>query len=214
DTYDTVAAAEVLAQRVKLGEIEVSGVRLDSGDLVALSQKVRSLLPDVTIFASGDLDEYEIAKLQKAGACIDGYGLGTKLVSGTPVNGVYKLVEVDGIATMKQSSNKLTYPGRKQIYRKVIAGEFRQDRLTIATELPQENEQALLQLVMKQGEVLQLPETLAEIQKRTLASVNSLSEETRQPDSTTHLPVEISESLQQLTYSTQQRQNLEMSAII
>lgn len=213
DTYDTVAAAAALAQRVKLGEIEVSGVRLDSGDLVALSQKVRALLPDVTIFASGDLDEYEITKLQKAGACIDGYGLGTKLVTGTPVNGVYKLVEVDGIATMKQSSNKLTYPGRKQIYRQVIAGKFKQDRLTIATELPQENEQALLQLVMKQGEVVQIPETLAEIQKRTLSSVNSLSKATRQLEEPTQLPVKISDNLQQLTYSTQQRQKLETSAV-
>jgi len=213
DTYDTVAAAEVLAQRVKLGEIEVSGVRLDSGDLVELSQKVRSLLPDVTIFASGDLDEYEIAKLQKAGACIDGYGLGTRLVTGTPVNAVYKLVEIDGIATMKQSSNKATYPGRKQIYRQVVDDKFIKDRLVIASESPRENEQPLLQLVMQQGEVVQLPEALAEIQKRTLASVNSLSEATRQLENPTQLPVKISDCLQQLTSSTQQRQKLEASAI-
>jgi nicotinate phosphoribosyltransferase len=119
DTYDTVAAAQGLAERVKAGEIQVAGVRLDSGDLVTLSQKVRSLLPHATIFASGDLDEYEIARLKSAGACIDGYGLGTRLVTGTPVNGVYKLVEIDGIATMKQANNKATYPGRKQIYRQL-----------------------------------------------------------------------------------------------
>jgi nicotinate phosphoribosyltransferase len=64
DTYDTLAAAQSLAEREKAGEIQVAGVRLDSGDLVMLSQKVRSLLPDATIFASGDLDEYEIAKLK------------------------------------------------------------------------------------------------------------------------------------------------------
>jgi nicotinate phosphoribosyltransferase len=155
DTYDTVAAAQGLAQRVKAGEIEVTGVRLDSGDLVTLSQKVRSLLPHVTIFASGDLDEYEIARLKKAGACIDGYGLGTRLVTGTPVNGVYKLVEIDGIATMKQSSNKATYPGRKQIYRQVVEEKFIQDRLALASELPLENEQPLLQLVMEQGQPIQ-----------------------------------------------------------
>jgi nicotinate phosphoribosyltransferase len=212
DTYDTVTAAEVLAQRVQRGEIEVSGVRLDSGNLVELSQKVRLLLPDVTIFASGDLDEYEITKLQKAGACIDGYGLGTKLVTGTPVNGVYKLVEIDGIATMKQSSNKLTYPGRKQIYRQFIEGKSIKDRLAIASELPDQHEQPLLQLVMKQGEVVQFPETLADIQKRTLASVHSLSEVTRQFENPTQLPVEISEQLEQLTSSTQQRQNIEASA--
>ncbi|NEQ15698.1 MAG: nicotinate phosphoribosyltransferase, partial [Moorea sp. SIO3E2] len=106
DTYDTVAAAKSLAQRIAAGEIQVTGVRLDSGDLVTLSQKVRSHLPNVSIFASGDLDEYEIARLKQAGACIDGYGLGTRLVTGNPVNGVYKLVEIDGIPTMKQSSSK------------------------------------------------------------------------------------------------------------
>jgi hypothetical protein len=73
-----------------------------SGDLVTLSQQVRSLLPGVPIFASGDLDEYQIAELKAAGACIDGYGLGTQLVTGSPVNGVYKLVEIDSIPVMKE----------------------------------------------------------------------------------------------------------------
>ena len=211
DTYDTVAAAQGLAQRVKAGEIEVTGVRLDSGDLITLSQKVRSLLPHVTIFASGDLDEYEIARLKKAGACIDGYGLGTRLVTGTPVNGVYKLVEIDGIATMKQSSNKATYPGRKQIYRQVVEEKFIQDRLALTSELPLENEQPLLQLVMEQGQPIQPSEPLAEIQKRTTASVNSLSSSTRQMYNPIEFSVEISKPLQQLTLATQQRQKAEAS---
>jgi len=75
DTYDTIAAAQLLSEWVSSGEMELAGVRLDSGDLVALSQQVRSLLPP--IFASGDLDEWKIAKLKAAGAPIDGYGLGT-----------------------------------------------------------------------------------------------------------------------------------------
>lgn len=212
DTYDTVAAAQGLAGRVRAGEIEVTGVRLDSGDLVTLSQKVRSLLPNVTIFASGDLDEYEIARLQKAGACIDGYGLGTRLVTGTPINGVYKLVEIDGIATMKQSSNKATYPGRKQIYRQIVDGKFIQDRLALASELPLENEQPLLQLVMEQGKLMQSPESLAEIQNSTAASVNSLSNSTRQISNPTEFSVEISEPLKQLTLATQQRQKAEYSS--
>ena len=181
----------------------MTGVRLDSGDLVTLSQKVRSLLPDAKIFASGDLDEYEIAKLTSKKACIDGYGLGTKLVSGMPVNGVYKIVEIDGIPTMKQSSNKVTYPGRKQIYRQVSEDGFIKDRLGLAFELPLENEQPLLELVMEHGQRASLPETLQEIQKRTAENVKMLSPSIRQLTTPTHLPVEISDSLQQLTEKTQ-----------
>lgn len=206
DTYDTIAAAERLAQREKVGEIDVCGVRLDSGDLVTLSQKVRSLLPNATIFASGDLDEYEIARLKQQGACIDGYGLGTRLVTGTPVNGIYKLVEIDGIATMKESNNKATYPGRKQIYRQIAEGKLIQDRLALFWEAPLEHEQPLLQLVMKQGERVQPPEPLTEISQRTAASVATLSTSIRQLDDPTPLAVQISEHLQQLTQATQRRQ--------
>lgn len=206
DTYDTVTAAQHLAQREQAGEIQVCGVRLDSGDLATLSKKVRSLLPNAAIFASGDLDEYQIAKLKSEQACIDGYGLGTKLVTGTPVNGVYKLVEINGIATMKQSSSKATYPGRKQIYRKIVEGKIIQDRLTLASELPQENEQPLLQLVMKQGQRVNPPEPLEEIKNRTAASVAMLATTTRQLEDPIPLSVEISNALQQLTKNTQRRQ--------
>ncbi|NEO31859.1 MAG: nicotinate phosphoribosyltransferase [Symploca sp. SIO3C6] len=205
DTYDTVAAAQKLANRIQAGEIEVTGVRLDSGDLVSLSQKVRSLLPKVTIFASGDLDEYEIARLKSAGSCIDGYGVGTRLVTGEPVNGVYKLVEIDGIATMKKSSSKVTYPGRKQVFRTQVEGKILKDRLGLVSESSFENEQPLLQLVMQQGQRLQLPETIEAIQKRTAASVASLPLSVRQLHEPLPLSVEISKALQQLTQDTQRR---------
>ncbi|NER47178.1 MAG: nicotinate phosphoribosyltransferase [Symploca sp. SIO1A3] len=204
DTYNTIAAAEQLAERVKSGEIEVAGIRLDSGDLVKLSQKVRSLLPKVKIFASGDLDEYEITKLQSAGACIDGYGLGTKLVTGNPVNGVYKLVEIDGIPTMKRASNKVTYPGRKQIYRQVVGGQISQDRLGLVSESCLANEQPLLQLVMQQGKRLQPPEPLTEIAQRAAESVAALPDSTREINQPTPLLVEISDSLEQLTVATEE----------
>jgi len=60
DTYDTIAAAQLLSEWVSSGEMELAGVRLDSGDLVALSQQVRSLLPvspslPVAIWMSGKL---------------------------------------------------------------------------------------------------------------------------------------------------------------
>lgn len=77
DTYDTVAAAQRLAQKVNMGEIKLAAVRLDSGDLVTLSKEVRSLFPGVAIAASGDFDEGKIARLKQAGGEIDIYGVGT-----------------------------------------------------------------------------------------------------------------------------------------
>ncbi|OKH28183.1 nicotinate phosphoribosyltransferase [Chroogloeocystis siderophila] len=196
DTYDTVAAAQRLAKKVQAGEMQLAGVRLDSGDLATLSQQVRSLLPEVKIFASGDLDEWEIARLKANKAEIDGYGLGTRLVTGTPVNGVYKIVEIEGIPVMKQSSGKATYPGRKQVFRRYAGNRVIKDSLGLMTET---DAQPLLQLVMQQGKRLQPPDTLAQIRDRTTRSVASLPDTVRRLDNPISLPVEISPALQQLT---------------
>jgi nicotinate phosphoribosyltransferase len=215
DTYNTIDAARQLSEQVKQGEIELKGVRLDSGDLVSLSQQVRSLLPDIPIFASGDLDEYEIARLQAAGAKIDGYGLGTKLVTGTPVNGVYKLVEIEGKPVMKEATGKGNYPGKKQIFRTFKNGQLIADEIGLMTEPmdselhPYSNVQSmfppalpLLQLVMKKGKRLYPTEPLGKIAERTAQSVASLPSETRclnQPISPT---IQISSALQKLTATT------------
>jgi nicotinate phosphoribosyltransferase len=179
DTYDTIAAAQRLAEKVNSGEMKLTGVRLD-------------------------LDEWEIARLKAAGAQIDGYGLGTRLVTGSPVNGVYKLVEIDGIPVMKQSSGKVTYPGRKQIFRSFIGGKVKADRLGLVGEIPLE-EQPLLQLVMQEGQRVQPLETLAAIRQRTATSVASLPQKTRRLDHPVAVQVEISEGLRVLTEETKKR---------
>lgn len=204
DTYNTVAAAEKLAKKVNSGQMKLSGIRLDSGDLVSLSKQVRSLLPNISIFASGDLDEWEISRLKREGAEIDSYGLGTKLVTGSPINGVYKLVDIDGIAVMKESSGKLTYPGKKQIFRSFVDGKIEKDRLGLITEKA-ENSQPLLQLVMKAGKPLQAPETLTIIRQRTQASVASLPEETRRLENPISVKIETSKTLQKLIEKTQRK---------
>ncbi|MBE9212557.1 nicotinate phosphoribosyltransferase [Plectonema cf. radiosum LEGE 06105] len=200
DTYDTIAAAGKLANMVKAGEINLTGVRLDSGDLVTLSQQVREILPDVSIFASGDIDEWEIARLKENKAEIDGYGMGTRLVTGNPVNGVYKLVEIDGIPVMKQSSGKASYPGKKQIFREFAEDKFKSDTLGLVTESYPEK-QPLLKLFMKDGKRLESPCTLKTIKQQTAASVASLPADILNLNSTTS-SVEISTSLQQLTKQT------------
>jgi len=197
DTYDAIAAAKRLSLQVQAGK-KIDAIRLDSGDLVSLSQQVRQLLPNTLIFASGDLDEQEIVRLRAEGATIDGYGLGTKLVTGTPVNGVYKLVEIDGVPVMKASSGKATYPGRKQIFR---GAENR--RLGLMSESLQPGETGLLELVMREGQRLLPDEKLGAIAQRTRYSVTALPASIRRVKDPDLFPVPISPLLQALTIQTQ-----------
>ncbi|MEM9003445.1 MAG: nicotinate phosphoribosyltransferase [Cyanobacteria bacterium P01_F01_bin.86] len=208
DTYDTVAAAQRLAAQKQQGQTALTGIRLDSGDLVALSQKVHQLLPDIAIFASGDLDEYEIDRLRQAGACIDGYGLGTRLVTGSPVNGVYKLVDIDGIPVMKESASKVTYPGRKQVFRHYEGDYIVEDRLGLVTETALDNACPLLGLVMRQGELVAPLDSLTEIARRTAQSVLSLPSEVRAIVEPPSVPVHPTTALIDLTEATRRTSDL------
>ncbi|MBW4514224.1 MAG: nicotinate phosphoribosyltransferase [Timaviella obliquedivisa GSE-PSE-MK23-08B] len=196
DTYDAIAAAQRLSLQVQANQT-INAVRLDSGDLVSLSQQVRQLLPDTLIFASGDLDEQEIVRLQAEGATFDGYGFGTKLVTGTPVNGVYKLVEIDGVPVMKGSSGKMTYPGRKQIF------EGTERRLGLMSEVSQPGETELLKQVVQDGQRLLPDESLEAIAQRTRNSVTVLPPAIRRVQDPDLFSVQISPSLQTLTTQTQ-----------
>jgi nicotinate phosphoribosyltransferase len=199
DTYDPIAAARALADRLQAGDMQLHGVRIDSGDLAVLSRQVRSILPDTPIFASGDLDEWEIARLQAEGAYIDGYGLGTRLVSGSALGGVYKLVDFDGIPVSKRSIGKVTYPGRKQIFRRWDdRGQLSGDRLGLATEVSQPGEVPLLEPVMVEGKVVKTTDTLDAIAQRTAASVAALPAGLRHLDRPRVAEVELSEKLQQI----------------
>ena len=99
---------------------------------------------------------------------------------------------------------KLTYPGRKQIFRSFAGGKVKADRLGLVTESPV-GEEPLLQVVVKQGERVQPSESLATIRQRTAASVASLPEETRRLDHPVSVQVKISAALQELTEDTEKR---------
>ncbi|PAF45963.1 nicotinate phosphoribosyltransferase [Helicobacter sp. 11S02629-2] len=135
DTYDTLNsgvpnAITVFKELASKGHKPV-GIRLDSGDLAYLSKKAREMLDEagfseVKIFASGDIDENIIISLESQHARIDGFGVGTKLVSNaeTPsLNGVYKLAAISegGVLVPKlKASNtlgKITNPGFKKVLR-------------------------------------------------------------------------------------------------
>jgi nicotinate phosphoribosyltransferase len=139
------------------------GVRLDSGDLVVDSIWTRQRLDsvgwgDVEIFASGDLDEERIAKLLASGARIDTFGVGTSLsvsADAPSLNVLYKLVEVerDGVpwGAAKLSAAKVTYPGRKQVYRASSAWHYAGDVIALEDEPPAAGE-PLLVPVLRKGE--------------------------------------------------------------
>ena len=102
-------------------------MRLDSGDLVALSRACARILDDggladVTIFASGGLDEDSIARLVAAGAPIDGFGVGTSLTTSSDVPALdcaYKLQEYAGAAAAQAVAGQgRPGPGRKQVWRR------------------------------------------------------------------------------------------------
>ena len=203
DTYDAIAAVETLAAEVAAGRMTVPGVRLDSGDLAVLSKAVRSQLPDTHIFASGDLDGAEIARLQAAGAEIDGYGIGTKLVTGKPVNGVYKLVDLDGVPVMKEADGKVTYPGGKQIFRRWDgAGRWAGDRLGLVTEAPRPGEQPLLVKVMEGGDRCTSALSLETLAAFGRSQVETLPLSARCPSKPQPLTAQLSDALLQLTDQT------------
>jgi nicotinate phosphoribosyltransferase len=159
DTYDTLRGVDhVIELAHRLGErFNVRAVRLDSGDLDALSKAVRARLDaagltNVGIFVSSGLDEYRVAALLDAGCPIDGFGVGTKLVvaeDAPALDMAYKLVEYDGVGRTKFSNGKLIYPGRKQVYRRVGHGGFAGD--TIGQPNEQLDGDPLLVPVMKHG---------------------------------------------------------------
>lgn len=159
DTYDTeTGARRVVEIARRLGKERVSAVRLDSGDLDALSRRVRSILDDaglehVTIFASGGLDELKIARLCRDGAPIDGFGVGTSLdvsEDRPALDCVYKIQEYAGVPRRKRSRGKATWPGRKQVFRRYAEdGVLDGDTLTLLGQrAPGE---PLLQPVMRDG---------------------------------------------------------------
>jgi len=189
DTYDTEAAARkvvALAPRLASRGIPLKGVRLDSGDLAALSRSVRRILDDggladATIFASGNIDEYRVHDLVAGGAPIDGFGVGTSLVTSSDapyLDAVYKLQEYAGKARRKRSTGKATWPGRKQVFRHTDrAGRFEYDAVTV--EGDEHGGEPLLVPVMRKGKRLGAPESLAAIRERAAGQLANLPERLR-----------------------------------
>jgi nicotinate phosphoribosyltransferase len=209
DTYDTEAAARkvvALAPQLQQAGIAIKGVRLDSGDLAAHARNVRRILDDAgltrtTIFASGNLDEYRVRELLAAGAPIDGFGIGTSLVTSSDapfLDAVYKLQEYAGTPRRKRSPGKATWPGRKQVYR-----HYRDDGLldhdVVTLEADVQPGQPLLQPVMRGGQRLQAPPGLDALRAHAKRQLAILPQRLRELESSTEpYRVEIAPVLQDL----------------
>ena len=208
DTYDTEAAARkvvALAPLLAREGIAIHGVRLDSGDLGEHARRVRRILDDgglaaVTIFASGNLDDYRLHQLTAEQAPIDGFGVGTRMNTSADapyLDCAYKLVEYAGEPRRKRSEGKATWPGRKAVYRLwgpngVMAGDW----VTLARE--RRDGEPLLEAVMRGGVRCDGPVTLQCAREHARRQLRGLPSAQRSLDVDEPYPVAVSDGLREL----------------
>lgn len=215
DTYDTLQGARhavrVADELARAGH-RLRAVRIDSGDVLHLSREVRAILdagghPEVQIFVSGGLDEYQIAALLDAGAPIDGFGVGTRMDASEDaptLEAAYKLVEYGGRPAFKLSPGKATLAGRKQVWRRSGPdGRFAGDVIAAADEVIVDAE-PLLVPVMAGGRRLRPPEPLEAVRARCLAERDRLPDALRRIDGEGSYPVELSPRLRALQQEARQ----------
>ena len=215
DTYDTEAGARkavALAPRLAERGIKIRAVRLDSGDLIPLSKSVRRILDDgglrdVTIFASGGLDEDYLAEMTAASAPIDGFGLGTSLTTSSDVPALdcaYKLQEYAGLARRKRSTGKATWPGRKQVWRR-YGGDGRMAGDVMSLESDPHDGEPLIVQAMKDGRRVGPKPSLAEIRARAAQELERLPQDLRELEAGATYPVEVADALVRLAAEVDDR---------
>jgi nicotinate phosphoribosyltransferase len=213
DTYDVRRAIKTIVAMKR----KPAGVRLDSGNLAKDSQWVRRALDragwkDVKIFASGDLDETRIAALLKKHAAIDAFGVGTALA--TPgdaphLNLVYKLVKIErggeARGAAKLTEAKVTYPGRKQVFRySSPRGEFLRDKIALDDEPAAGGEPMLIQ-VMRDGKRILPPVAVGDSRALCAANLARLPRKYRQMNRPAEYPVIYTTDLESLLETVRKR---------
>jgi nicotinate phosphoribosyltransferase len=208
DTFDTLAAVERASQDP---ELRFVAVRLDSGDIVELSRASRAVLDlngrkDVRIVASGDLDEIRIAGIVAAGAPVDSFGVGTRMVTSADaptLQAVYKLVAVQepgkaprGVA--KRSEGKRTAPGTKQVWRRRGPdGTMVEDLVTTVDDAPPQGPwEPLLEPWIREGRLCREVPALQESREHARRQLASLPEELRGLAEAPGFPVRLVSALQ------------------
>ncbi|MCB0517149.1 MAG: nicotinate phosphoribosyltransferase [Chitinophagales bacterium] len=227
DTYNTLQigmpnAITVAKEMEKAGK-RLFAVRLDSGDLAYLSKKARKMLDEadlayVKIIVTNQLDEYLIRSLDLQKAPIDGFGIGTKLITAhgaSALDGVFKMSLYNNKPSMKISNDlfKNSLPGRKKLWRFFDKeGYFYRDGILLYEEnecetlysavfanqythvsgLPYEN---ILQPVMENGKRLMEKKTIQQIKAYAQQRLTLLPEEHKRFENPHTYKVGISASL-------------------
>jgi nicotinate phosphoribosyltransferase len=207
DTYDTEAGARKVVElypKLKADGIAIRGVRIDSGDLIEMSKKVRRILDDggcqdVNILVSGGVNEDVLQDMMKQNAPIAGFGIGVSLDVSTDVPALdcaYKLQEYAGKPRRKLSEGKATWPGRKQVWRAYDADRrMRGDILSVEGDT-QPGETVITQ-VMRAGKRVSPAPTLAQIREHATAQLSTLPTPLKRMEAFDY-PVTISDKLKAL----------------
>ncbi len=209
DTYDNIQGARKAAAVGK--EMEARGqrlhcVRLDSGDIAAISKEVRQVLDDngldyVRILASGGFDEFKIAQVLAAGGPVDSFAVGTKMgvsADAPYFDCAYKLVKYAGRPVMKLSTGKVTLVDKKQVYRQYgEKGRMLRDTIALRDEVPPAG-RPLLQKFMAGGRTTQKLPTLKESRDFFQAQFALLPEPYKALEEPGRFPVDLSPGLQDL----------------
>jgi len=212
DTYDSIKGAENAA---KLGKA-LKGVRLDSGNIVALSRKVRQVLDEaglqhVKIVASGDLNEFNIAEMLQRCAPIDMFGVGTDLVTSRDapaVSIVYKLVAVGNDSgrsqpVIKTSAGKVSLGGAKQVYRRYESNTMIGDTIALADE--KLDGQPVLVPVIARGKLAGKLPSFKQICDHAREQLAALPPHVHALRGRAHYPVELSPRLQRQQNQLQEK---------
>jgi nicotinate phosphoribosyltransferase len=209
DTHDVIegarSAVEVALDMARKGH-QLKGVRIDSGEMVEVSKKVRGILDEagldkLQIIATSGFDEFEIDKALSGGAAIDAFGVGTKLgvSADTPyLDMVYKLARYDDRDVKKTSPGKITLAGEKQVFRKTDrTGRYVADTLGARNEAIEETEPLLIK-VMENGLSIQAPPTLQDIRIKIQSGFSNLDDRYKSLDHPDTYPIRLSRRLSEI----------------
>lgn len=214
DTYDTRSAVRrIISWLQDDPKVSIGGIRLDSGDLAAEAVDCRNMLDeagltDIKIMASGGLDEYRIAELLSSGAPIDGFGVGTAIAVSNDEPALelaFKLTEYASLPRMKNSPGKQSFPGPKQIYRRLgpdgcIVQDVVSGRDEVFDGTP------LLKPVMKRGRVIEDAMMSLDDQVQNASNaIDTLPKRIRSLAPISEVPVVISDFLKALQRDTLER---------